>query len=126
MKGLKVRENESIPAWGVIGEYTGAVLDKPGLNNDSLYILEVTKSMFIDAQNEGNTTRFINHACENPNACFVGVRTEGVDTVYVRAIRKIEGGEFISVHYGSHYKLPDCLCDDCWNSKKKKAIAKKR
>jgi hypothetical protein len=68
---------------------------------------------------------FINHACKNPNACFICVRTEGQDTVYVQAIKEIEGGQFISIDYGQNFKSSPCLCDDCWNSKKK-AIAKKK
>jgi hypothetical protein len=88
MKGLKVRDGETIPAWGVIAEYTSAIVDKKDLNEDSLYIFEVPKSICIDAEKEGNAMRFINHACKNPNACFICVCTEGQDTVYVRAIKK--------------------------------------
>jgi hypothetical protein len=124
MKGLKVREGETIPAWGVIGEYTGAIVNKKNWNENSLYIFEVPKSICIDAEKEGNATRFINHACTHPNACFICVRTEGHDTVYVRAIKEIKGGQFISIDYGRNFKCNPCLCDDCWNSKKK-AVAKK-
>ena len=40
-------------------------------------------------------------------------------TVYIRARRKIPGGEFLSISYSDNWKEFDkCLCDDCIMSKK--------
>jgi hypothetical protein len=63
MKGLKVRDGESIPAWGVIAEYTGTILKKVPKTNKSHYIFQASKTMFIDAEKERNSMRFINCIC---------------------------------------------------------------
>jgi SET domain-containing protein len=80
---------------------------------DSDYIVQVARGKYIDARNEGNLLRFINHRCKNPNAVFISVRREGIESVFVKAIKRIEGGQFISIDYGRTYKITDCKCLDC-------------
>jgi hypothetical protein len=120
MKGLKVIEGETIPAWGVIGEYTGTMLKTLPKRSKSEYVFQVSETMFIDAEMEGNSMRFINHSCR-PNAAYISVTTEGHDTAYVRAIKEIKGGEFISVDYGPTFDMPNCLCDHCWEKNRPRA-----
>jgi hypothetical protein len=111
-KGLKVQEKEEIPEWGVIGEYTGT-LSKGKKPKSKLYLIQVGEKEWIDAENEGNTLRFINHRCQNPNAVFISVIREGKESIFVKAIRTIKGGEFISINYGPDYSIVGCQCLDC-------------
>ena len=127
MKGLKVREGEEIPEWGVIGEYTGE-WSKNRNKNSTYTILIAPRYGYIDATHKGNTTRFINNRCENPNAGFVPVQSsDGTkNTMFVRAIRKIVGGEFIvHIHKLWGWKKNNlvnnnCLCIDCAKKKPSK------
>lgn len=114
IRGLKVREGCSIPGWEVIGEYTGTVT-KRRKNKDSQYIVEIDNFTFIDAENEGNCTRFINHRCQDFNAVLIPVRIGSQDTVFVRSIKPIQENEFVSIHYGSNYRkfFQYCLCETC-------------
>ena len=70
---------------------------------------------FIDAENEGNCTRFINHRCQDFNAVLIPVRIGSQDTVFVRSIKPIQENEFVSIHYGSNYRkfFQYCLCETC-------------
>ena len=115
IKGLKVIEGEFIPAWAVIGEYTGGVMAKKVMNKESRYVVEVSKRTIIDAEKEGNVTRFINHRCKDYNLVFVPVRAGSKDTVFIRSIKPIQGNEFLSIHYGTDYRdfFPVCLCQTC-------------
>jgi SET domain-containing protein len=111
---LKVQEKEEIPKWGVIGEYTGT-RSKGRKPKSKLYLIE---KEWIDAENEGNTLRFINHRCQNPNAVFISVFREGKESIFVKVIRKIKGGEFISINYGPAYSIAGCQCLDCISNSK--------
>ena len=81
------------------GEYTGEITDKQ--DPDSVYTMEVTKGVFIDAKSSGNTIRFVNHRCNNSNSYFLTVVSPSNEkTVFLKAQRDIMGGEYISVDYG--------------------------
>jgi hypothetical protein len=112
IRGLKVQEKAEIPEWGVIGEYTGTII-KGKKPKSKLYVIQVGEKEWIDAENEGNSLRFINHRCQNPNAVYISVTKEGEGSIFVKAIRKIKGGEFISINYGPDYSIVGCQCLDC-------------
>jgi hypothetical protein len=59
IQGLKMREEHFIPERGEIGEYTGTVVR--GWRNKAFNIVQIDKSMHIDAEKEGNCKRYINH-----------------------------------------------------------------
>ena len=114
-RGLKVRRGCLIPAWAVIGEYTGKLVGRGRKNKNSQYIVEIDKTTHIDARKEGNCTRFINHRCKDFNAVLVPVQTNTTDTVFVRSIKQIQENEFVTIHYGSDYIqfFEHCLCESC-------------
>ena len=123
MYGLKVKEGEVIPRDGIIGEYTGNIIDAEEVKDSkSNYIVDMENGKAIDAETVGNFTRFINHRCLNANAIYLPVdRVNGQRTVFVRAIREISGGEFISTNYHDNTEYVKkhffdgniCVCDDC-------------
>ena len=79
----------------------------------------------VDSTWRGNWTRYINHSCD-PNTQFqsynVGMRTE----ILVEAVRDIEFGEEITVHYSDDYFLSQNFACKCgvktckmWDEKNK-------
>jgi hypothetical protein len=115
IRGLKVMKGAFIPAWSVIGEYTGKVVRRGRQNQDSEYVAEIDDSTYIDAEREGNCTRFINHRCKDFNAVLIPVRAYSTDTVFVRSVKAIKENEFVTINYGENYKLffKRCLCESC-------------
>jgi hypothetical protein len=113
--GLKVMKGHIIPAWAVIGEYTGTVTTRGRENKHSDYIVEVDNRTLIDAEKEGNVTRFINHRCKDFNAVFIPVRSCSTNTIFVRSIKPINENEFVTINYGSSYLrfFKRCLCESC-------------
>lgn len=76
-------------SWPFPPGFTGTILKTLPKSSKSDYVFQVSDTMFIDAEMEGNTMRFINHS-HRPNAAYISVTTEGHDTAYVRAIKEIK------------------------------------
>ena len=116
--GLCVANDAFIPENAVIGEYTGKIVTKQ--DKKSLYTFEMAEGTYVDAQDTGNTIRFVNNRCVNTNAFFLTVITAGGQkSIFLKAERDIHAGEFISASYGESYEIHNCLCDDCYFEDKK-------
>lgn len=91
-----------------------------------LYVLvehfgETKCSFYIDARDEGNIARFINHSCQ-PNLEMIPVRVNGQDPHFALfASKDILAGSELTFSYGhtnlidNGHKLKKCLCesDNC-------------
>lgn len=113
--GLVVMTGFSIPEWGVIDEYTGDI--RHTNEKTSCYSMHLDKSHVIDALERGNNMRYINHSCGDvANTISVVVEYFGQLTVFIRATRKIRGGEFLAFDYGPQKRKffeGRCLCMNC-------------
>jgi len=114
-KGFGVFALEEIKKGEFICEYVGEIIDKISAyekieknrlrkkNNYVLQIREIYKNMvvntFIDAEEKGNLSRFINHSCE-PNLYFDLVRVNYfIPQVAFYAKKNIKIGEEITFSY---------------------------
>lgn len=109
--GVMVRRGESIPQRGIIGEYVGKMgeikkssdeaeklNDSDSINSGETYQFEVGKTL-VNAEKEVNSLWYVNHRCENENVVAIAVNINGTDRFF-RALRKIKGGELLSVDCG--------------------------
>lgn len=104
--GYGVFAEEEIPAGAFIGEYTGLVRKRRrrgDRKND--YCFEYTigdwvyNPFIIDAKDQGNFTRFINHS-DNPNLESLSVYGNGVMHIIFIALKPINAGTQMHYHYG--------------------------
>jgi len=91
-------------------EYIGEVVDsiekdkrlmewsKEFPNDPNFYIMQLQAGWFIDAREQGNLSRFINHSCD-PNCKLVPTNIAGFIRIGIFAIRDIQEGEFLSYDY---------------------------
>jgi hypothetical protein len=115
MFGLYATKNFS--AGSFIAEYTGVLKRNTSkdfiYNNYSFRIGE--KGAFVDAEKEGNETRYINHSCQ-PNSEYRDVACDGYSRGAVYAVHDIVTGDQVTVSYGWFvYSTPSlerrpCLC----------------
>ena len=122
MFGLRVHKGQTIPQVGVIGGYTGVVECSTRFNS-SAYSVAIG-NMHTDAEKQGNVLRLVNHRCINYNAMMVIVINGGLKAIYFRAIKMIQGGEFVLIHYQPNYKkfFQTCACMHCKSKKTTKEI----
>jgi len=114
-KGFGVFCKESIKKGEFICEYIGNILNKNSalekinsnyMKNKPNYVLQVKEnyvnisvSTYIDAEEKGNISRFLNHSCE-PNLSFDLVRIEHfIPHVAFYANRDIKEGEELTFSY---------------------------
>ena len=99
-----------IEAGTVIGPYTGKVRRK----QTGSYVMRIGLND-VDAEKEGNFTRYINHCCDKKRAnCeLVKKETYGLEIAWVITRQVIKKNEFLSMHYGDKMKLHECLCTAC-------------
>jgi hypothetical protein len=120
-KGKGVRALEDIREGRFILEYVGEVIDEATRaareeRGGGTYFMSLEGNLFIDTERKGNVARYVNHDC-NPNAFAELRRLNGLPRVILRAKRKIEAGEEITIHYGKEYKekrLKECKCSKCF------------
>lgn len=107
--GLGLFAGADIPALTLLGEYTGIVRRKPfGSTKKNFYSMcypigffSVT-SWIIDAEKQGNYTRFINHS-QNANTQVKSLLYEGLIRMVFVTNRKVLKGEQILTDYGDLY-----------------------
>ena len=63
-----------------------------------LYVLELSKGIFIDARRRGGVARYINHSCV-PNCTMDRWKVRGVTRMCVFTTRAIEEGEELTFDY---------------------------
>ncbi|ODM92236.1 Histone-lysine N-methyltransferase, H3 lysine-36 and H4 lysine-20 specific [Orchesella cincta] len=120
-KGWGITAKVNFSCGDFVGEYRGEVIDAEEKNRrlerkveeDPLYILEIDKGLFIDAEYMGSLSRLINHSCE-PN-CEVRryASSKGKAVGGVFAVRDIKIGEEVTFNYayGNESNAPfRCHC----------------
>lgn len=101
VEGRGVFAKRSIPKGSRIIEYQGKRVNKKDLISDMVagktslrYVMNLSETVAIDGERNGNDSRFINHSCE-PN-CTVYFFD---DKPFIYALREISEGEELSFDY---------------------------
>jgi SET domain-containing protein len=134
-KGFGVFSLEHIKKNEFICEYVGVILSKDSANDKiqlnkikkkNNYVLQIrenyetmTVNTYIDAEEKGNVSRFLNHSC-NSNLFFDIIRIDSfIPVVAFFAKRDIQEGEELTFSYGEknneeEYDLSskECLCGE--------------
>jgi hypothetical protein len=105
-KGWAVKAARDFEEGDFIIEYCGEIITNAEMQyranmkseEDPLYILEIDKNTFIDAEYCGNVSRLINHSCE-PNCRTEKYTSEGKPVVGVFAHTAIRQGEELTFDY---------------------------
>lgn len=107
--GFGVFTHRPIPANAFIGEYTGVLRKRRFWGRwKNLYCFDYNigegkrTSFVIDAEKEGNHTRFINHSAQS-NLEPVSVYCDGLVHVILYSTRAISAGEQLCYDYGDEY-----------------------
>lgn len=114
-KGFGLRVLEPVKAGQLVIEYVGEVIleeekerrlldhAKNTPEDKNMYIMELSKGIYIDARFKGSVSRFINHSCD-PNCHLLKWRVKGVNRIAITALKDIEPGEELSYDYQFHTK----------------------
>lgn len=120
--GLGLVAIDVIPGGTKIIQYIGPIMDEEEADEKGgMYQFAINEHKTIDGSSRKNIARYANHACR-PNAqAFV----DDDDEIWIHAIRKIQPGEQITIHYGKHYfdtfiKPKGCKCASCLNKARNK------
>ena len=105
-KGHGLFATSLIPANSFIIEYCGEVVGESDLNKRffgykgerMLYVLQLSKGIYIDARKKGGAARFINHSCD-PNCTMESWKVQGGYRMCVFAIRTIAEDEELTFDY---------------------------
>lgn len=107
---------EPIPADGLIGEYTGELIDaaeavrrEADPSRASIFTFWIDNEWVIDGLVGGNQTIYINHSCA-PN-CYCEEDPAG-RRIFFRARRALAAGEELTIDYAydANTPLEKCLC----------------
>lgn len=118
--GIGLFAAENIKKNQLIIEYTGDRINHEEADiRGGRYLFHVNDNLVIDGTARKNTARYINHSCK-PNAEAEHEITE--NRIYVRAVKKIEEGEEITISYGEDYvkdfiNKTGCKCAECLKKK---------
>ncbi len=108
LKGYGLFAQEVIPEMICVGEYVGIVKKRDRKkDNDNSYIFEyaidtLDTGYVIDAEKQGNHTRFINHS-DDPNLLSRWLLIDGLPRIIFFTKRQILPNEELTVDYGPHY-----------------------
>lgn len=114
-KGFGLRVLEPVKAGQLVIEYVGEVIleeekerrlldhAKNTPDDKNMYIMELSKGVYIDARFKGSVSRFINHSCD-PNCHLLKWRVKGVNRIAITALKDIKPGEELSYDYQFHTK----------------------
>lgn len=108
--GYGVFANRSFPRSSFIGEYTGLVCKQRLFRKiKNHYVFDYSfrsgtshSPYLIDAEKQGNHTRFINHS-DTPNLETASVLCDGVMHIILYAIEEIPAGAQLCYDYGEEY-----------------------
>lgn len=106
--GYGVFAQVDIPALTYIGEYTGVVRKKrkrKDLFNNYIFRYQIGSKeapYIIDAQDQGNFTRFLNHSLE-PNLTSRWIIHDGITHIIFYSNKLIRKGEQMTYDYGPIY-----------------------
>lgn len=112
-KGWGLRVLEPVKAGQLVIEYVGEVVNEDekerrlkdhALNtpeDKNMYIMELSKGVYIDARFKGSVSRYINHACD-PNCHLLKWRVKGENRIAITALKDIAAGDELSYDYQFH------------------------
>jgi hypothetical protein len=106
--GYGLFSEKDLAPFTYVGEYTGQVRKRKRADSKNHYCFDYSigegrKSPYIiDAERQGNLTRFINHS-NDPNLVPVSVLSGNVMHVVLMAKRAIKAGEQFTYDYGPDY-----------------------
>ena len=124
---INVSQKETILKDSIIGEYCGEIISekeqhKRETNVQFEYTLELSEFIqyddsihketkwYVDANNFGNLTRFINHSCK-PNCEYRAYMVDGYLRCFVVALRRIRQTEELTCKYTDQNSLWfECMC----------------
>lgn len=135
-RGWALKTLENIPVGSFVIEYTGELIDQEEVKNRSricdktgnnyLFDLDYNDkgeaTYSIDAQYEGNLSRFINHSCEANLQTWPAMSCNGspeMHRLYYFSLRQIRAGEELTIDYSggvvNHHNVPSkhaiiCKC----------------
>jgi len=107
--GYGVFAAQDIPALCYVGEYLGVVCKRSGRKhrfNDYIFSYTVTDKntpYIIDAQQQGNFTRFINHDDYHPNLISRWVVKDGLTHIILFTNRSVKKNQQLTYDYGDYY-----------------------
>ncbi|HSE43163.1 MAG TPA: SET domain-containing protein [Acidobacteriota bacterium] len=100
---------EEIPAWNFIGEYTGVVRRHYpiiGKISDYCFLYPTSRYFYgkhlLDSQHRGNEIRYANHS-DNPNCEITGIFCDGLFHLILRSIEDIPAHTQLTYDYGGRY-----------------------
>lgn len=112
-KGWALRLLEPVKAGQLVIEYVGEVVNeeekerrlvdhaKNTPEDKNMYIMELSKGVYIDARFKGSVSRYINHSCD-PNCHLLKWRVKGENRIAITALKDIPAGEELSYDYQFH------------------------
>jgi len=125
-KGWAVRAAKNFEDGDFITEYCGEIINSAEMQyrankkseEDPLYLLEIDKHTFIDAEYCGNVSRLINHSCEPNCRTEKYTAADGRPVVGVFAQASIQAGEELTFDYayGTESAAPfrcHCGAENC-------------
>jgi hypothetical protein len=108
LKGRGLFADNSLAEMTCVGEYVGVVKKRDKKKDkDNSYIFEYAIDTFdtgyvIDAQKQGNHTRFINHS-DQPNLISRWLLIDNLPRIIFFTNRRVEKDEELTVDYGPYY-----------------------
>lgn len=112
-KGWALRLLEPVKAGQLVIEYVGEVVNEDEKErrlqdharntpeDKNMYIMELSKGVYIDARFKGSVSRYINHSCD-PNCHLLKWRVKGENRIAITALTDIQAGEELSYDYQFH------------------------
>jgi hypothetical protein len=104
----------------VLGAYVGKLIPTQTDNTDYCHEIHIgaefagkeAEVAYVDAEECGNWTRFVNHSCAN-NAHIVEARVGDTRVLALVATKEIMPGDSVTIDYQDNYfRERDCLCRD--------------
>lgn len=111
--GYGVFADAKIPACTFVGEYAGVIqMRKPKQLKEKMHVLRYTlweskKNFAIDAEYQGNFTRFINHS-DKPNLILQSVYWRGIPRMIFVSLKEIKQGKQLTFDYGPLFWKETC------------------
>lgn len=139
-KGWGLITTDLVKTGQLVQEYLGDVIDeatkeerlnqwtKEHPNDPNFYIMCLSQGWYIDAREQSNLARFINHSCD-PNCILLRFNVGGYMRNGIFALQDIKPGEFLSYDYHFDTQHGDkfvCRCGsvNCRGTMKEKNVKK--
>jgi hypothetical protein len=109
-KGWGLIVQDDVPKGKLVQEYVGEVIfekekekrmiewNKEHPNDPNFYVMALSKDWYLDAREQANMSRFINHSCE-PNCKVLTINVKGYKRNGIYSTRDIKAGEFLCYDY---------------------------